>query len=109
LLLLYALLFTGDEENDSDFVPTETHRGKGPMVETGGSRGTGRSKRKAKIKKAPTPRSGTGEDAYEEFAEEVECCDPNYVPNVDLKTCELHIWTNLRQDNPYVNDDQPLR
>jgi hypothetical protein len=53
-LLLYALFFTGDEANDADFVPPETHRGIGPMVEIGGSRGTGRSKRKAKIKKAPT-------------------------------------------------------
>jgi hypothetical protein len=44
----------------------------------------------------PTPRASSGEDAYEEFAEEVERYDPNYVPNVDLKTCELHIWTNLR-------------
>jgi hypothetical protein len=96
LLLLYALLFTGDEGTDLDFLPPETNRGKCPMSETGGSRGTGRLKRKAKRKKASSSRHGSEEDVYAEFAHEVEHHDPNYVPSNDLKTCELVIWTNLR-------------
>ena len=108
MLLLYAILFTGDGGSDSDFVPPETIRGKGPMAETGGSRGADRTKRKAKRKKGSSSRHGSEEDAYAEFAHEVEQHDPNYVPSTDLKTCELKIWTNLRQDNPYVNDEQPF-
>ncbi|KAK1696487.1 hypothetical protein QYE76_013184 [Lolium multiflorum] len=98
----------GDGGTDSDFVPPKTIRGKGPMTETGGSRGTGRTKRKAKRKKASSSRHGSEADAYAEFAHEVEHHDPNYVPNTNLKTCELKVWTNLRQDNPYVNEEQPL-
>ena len=79
------------------------------MAETGGSRGAIRTKRKAKRKKASSSRHGSEEDAYAEFAhDDDEQHDPNYVPSTDLKTCELKIWTNLRQDNPYVNDEQPF-
>ncbi|KAK1561685.1 hypothetical protein QYE76_017663 [Lolium multiflorum] len=99
---------TRDGGSDSDFVPPETIRGKGPMAETGGSHGVVRTKRKAKRKKASSSRHGSEEDAYAEFAHEVEHHDPNYVPITDLKTCELKVWTNLRQDNPYLNDEQPF-
>jgi hypothetical protein len=99
----------GDEAADLVFVPPKSRRGKDHMVETGGSRGGTRTKLKAKRKKHPTPSSGEDEDDdYEDFTQEVERHDPNYVPNVDLKTCELYIWTNPRQDNPYVTDDPPF-
>jgi hypothetical protein len=60
---------SGDEANDSNFVPPISHRGKGHMVETGGKQGIGRIKNKAKRKKPPTPRPGSGEDdEYDEFS-----------------------------------------
>jgi hypothetical protein len=108
LLLLYALLFTGDEGSDSDFVPPETMRGKGPMAETCGNRGAVHTKRKAKRKKGSSSRHGSEEDAYAEVDHDVEHYDPNYVPSTDLKTCELKVWTNPRQDNPYVIEEQPF-
>jgi hypothetical protein len=64
---------SGDEANDSNFVPPISHRGKGHMVETGGSQGASRTKHKAKRKIAPTPRPSSGEDEddeYEEFSHE---------------------------------------
>jgi hypothetical protein len=37
------------------------------MVETGGSQGASLTKHKDKIKKAPTPRHGSGEDDDDEY------------------------------------------
>jgi hypothetical protein len=111
LLLIYALFFTGDEASDSEFIPPKSRRGKYHMFETGGSQGGDRIKHKAKRKKAPAPRPSSGDDEereYDDFSRDIEHHDPKYVPNVDLKTCELYIWTNLRQEDPYRTTDPPF-